>query len=664
MRLRFGLSVVLAGLFALAAADNAVVVLSSFPTAAVADGRSTVTLKAEVRDTAGRLVPDGTRVVFTTNSGVVREPVVSTKAGIARTVLVAPSNAGVAQIVANVLNYNATTTFEFEFVRDRSLLSSATEYIEVVAPNDLVYSMDYRTIGASGLGRKAVLRYRDIEVRADDLQLNIGTLELRAKNAALKWGAVDSSFGQLYLKLSTRTGFGTTTYTTAERKIVPVGRLFQFVEGAEREAFGTRELSASGLKKPESDQPQNAYEFAEISESTQMIGAKKAVVYQGREIQFHKADIFVSGAKVLSVPLFQLPTHSSRRLVMDDILNVANNSLSINYPYYLSLKPGQTSLLRFRTGQLAGRGVAVNRGIFLDYELNWNKGDDMRGDISVQGIGRSDWGIAASQSFRFGDSTTLDAQIELPSHRSVFGNVAMNRQFSGFQVNLNANTNHSIAGTPFSGRQASLSVEAEPISIKGLPIRFGYGVSANHDQFSAIDSTYEQNTLGMNTRFFTPLISLGRKTSFNGDLSISKLVGSSAPGGLSYIGSLGLSHRVSNEAFMLLTYNYFDNGFSSGVTGRHLLGLRSQFGSGPFWLQLQATKGLDVDRTGYLVDASYRLNNALRLSYSYTYDRFFGQGFTDYNIVLGYRLGFREFGIVWSHSTKRLGIQYLGTSFN
>ena len=76
------------------------------------------------------------------------------------------------------------------------------------------------------------------------------------------------------------------------------------------------------------------------------------------------------------------------------------------------------------------------------------------------------------------------------------------------------------------------------------------------------------------------------------------------------------------------------------------------------------TKGLDVDRLSYNLDASYRLNDLMRLSYAYTYERFYGAGYLDYSFVFGYRVGYREIGLTWSHKTKRLGIQVLGATFN
>ena len=60
------------GLASVAFAQKASLVLNCFPSISVADGRSTVTVTAEVRDLSGSFVRDGTPVVFETDRGTFR----------------------------------------------------------------------------------------------------------------------------------------------------------------------------------------------------------------------------------------------------------------------------------------------------------------------------------------------------------------------------------------------------------------------------------------------------------------------------------------------------------------------------------------------------------------------------------------------------------------
>ena len=430
----------------------------------------------------------------------------------------------------------------------------------------------------------------------------------------------------------------------------------------DREVYGVREVTTQGLKEPAHEVARTQFAFDEIAGSTSMIGAKKAVAYPRKEIQFHKAEVYVAGARVLKLPLFQIPVYGRNRVIMDDIVNVNNNQIAINYPYYLSLKPGQTSLLRFHTGQQYGRGLNANRGVFLDYELNWSKGDDMQGEFVVSGIGRNDWGVSARQYLRIDDTSSASAQLELPSHQSLFGQIAYNKQMGRYQLNLSGSANRTLYGAPVTGQQLTLGIDSDPVPLGGLPISMTYGLTANHNRLEGGELSSVQSNAGLGTRFFTPLLYLDRSTTLSADLSLSKLFGTNTSGGLSVLGSAALSKTFSRDAFVMLSYHFLDDGFSSQYTGRHMLGLRSNLNLGSLSLRGMVTRGLDIDRTSFYADASMRVMRDLRLSYSYTYEKFFGQGFLDYNFVLAYRFGFREFGLTWSHKSNKLGFQFLGTT--
>ena len=145
----------------------------------------------------------------------------------------------------------------------------------------------------------------------------------------------------------------------------------------------------------------------------------------------------------MQMPLYQLnlmQTQGSN--VMSSMINVNNNQVQVNYPYYLSLKPGQTSLLRFRTGERYGRGINSSGGAFIDYEMNWNRGDEMDGKFTISGIGRKDWTVGVHQYARLDDRTTAFGMVEMPANQSLYGSINLNRVYNGFQVSLNGNMSH------------------------------------------------------------------------------------------------------------------------------------------------------------------------------------------------------------------------------
>ena len=65
------------------------------------------------------------------------------------------------------------------------------------------------------------LRFKDIEIEADDLQLKVPTYEVKARKAKLKFGKETRNYDELYFKLNQRKGVGITQYLTDTLKIVP-----------------------------------------------------------------------------------------------------------------------------------------------------------------------------------------------------------------------------------------------------------------------------------------------------------------------------------------------------------------------------------------------------------------------------------------------------------
>lgn len=648
---------------AMASANTAQVRLSSFPSLTVADGRSTVTITADIRDQAGRKVPDGTQVVFTTTLGSFRDPVVRTNGGLARGVLVASSIPGVAKITASALAFNSTSTLDFEFVADRQLLSSATEFIEVVGPRQVVYCTELRVLAASGLNRGVKLRFRDIEIEADDLQVQVPATIVRARKARLKIGQVDQQFDELYFRLNQRQGFGTTTFVD-KRTVIRHNGWFAAPIEEERERYGLAEVRTNGLAAPSSPLPPDAFDFEDLTDSPTLIAAKKAVAFPRREVQFHQAEILVGGARAMRIPLFQVSLFGQSPILTDQIVNVYDNQLSVNYPHFLSLKPGMTSLLRFRWGERYGRSTTASSTGFVNYELNWNRGDDMEGGFVLSGIGRNDWGVGLRQYYRADERTVANVQLDLASLDSIYGSANLSRQFEGFSASLNANQARAISGQLFNSSGYSMIVERDPMKVGTLPMRLYLGLSATHTKTESRFASNEATRYGTRARMqFLPMRPDSQST-LNASFMVEALGGDTSRSGLAYTADLSLGRQLGRSGSALLTYNFNDDGFNSRLLGRHSMSIQTFLSSGRLGLSAMANQALDVERSTFLIDASYRVSDLWRLSYSYTFNRYFGDSYLDYSAMIGYRLGVREVGLIYSHRTRRIGFQVLGATFD
>ncbi len=644
-------------------AGNATIELGSFPTMSVADGRSTVTVSALIRDAGGNLVPNGTRVIFSCDRGSFREAVVTTQNGVARAILQAGNVAGLAKISVSAITFQATATMDYEFVSDRTLLSSAKEYVDVVAPRDLRYSMDLKTIEASGSDRTAVLQYRDIEIRAEDLQLNVSTNEVRAKNAILKIGKDEVVCGELYFRLSQRMGFGSTTFKYRPKHLKPFGGGVVFSEGEEREIYGMAEIRPGQIKKPDGVVPRRLFEMLDLSDSATLISAKKATSYPRKEVQFTKADVRVGGASIMKLPLFKVNMYTQTPILTDQMIKINDNQIAIDYPHYLSLKPGETSLMRFSMGRGGSRGISSNRGAFLDYEYYWNRGDEFQGGLTVQSIGRKDWGVSANQFIKLDDTSELVAQVDLPAHRAFFGTLNIGKQFPGFNLNASASRTDSLTRDSYRNQQYMLSLDKDPIKVGRTPLRINVGLTASHSTNSSENLSASRSVAGVRGIMRLNPVYYGRDTSLNGSLTLAHLAGDENYGGTTISANLTASQSFKGGG-LALSYDYTKDKFTSQFLGEHQLSGRMNYYLGNTSLNAFMIKSLDVDRMSIQLDASYRFSRDWKLSYAYTYDKFLADGFLDYYFILGYRLGYREVGLTWSHRTKRIGFQILGTTFN
>jgi hypothetical protein len=669
----------LALIFGAAFAQQAQIKLSAYPAMSVADGRSTTTITAEIRDSHGNLVPDGTRVVFESTLGNFRETIVQTRSGMARAILQAGGVPGVATIKATTVEgITQPTTLEFEFVGDRSMLSAGMDYIELVSPKYMEFVPDTRIMAAATPDKGVSVRYRDISVEADDVQINIFRSELRARKATLKIGKLTQNFDELYLKLTDRTGIGSTRFKAVlpnpigMRGWMPVfltdelGRVQTI--GQEVERYGLVDIKRDEITPATTRD--NAYKltFEETGVYTSSISAKKAVIFPQREIQFQRAEILVSGSRVMQMPLYQLNLmQSSGNGVMSSLVNVQNNQVQVNYPYYLSLKPGQTSLLRFRTGDKYGRGVGGSSAAFLDYELNWNRGDEMDGKLTLSGIGRKDITPSIQQYLRIDDRTSAFAMAEMPANKSVFGSVNLSRMYNGFSLSVNGNMSQVFRGISSTSRDFSFVADKDPTKIGKLPVRLYMGVTAQDSSTKTItpdgDISRSQTAIGLRARFQSLPIQLSTRSTFYAGLTTAYLTGRNTLKGVTMMGEASLTQRISNSLRLTGSYSYLRDGYNDQFLGHNRVGLEANYETERFRLRLLGNKSLDLNRMSLYGDMQLHLGGSWWFSSAYTLEKYISSNFLDYYFGLGYRISGREVGLVWSKSTNRIGLQVLGASF-
>lgn len=640
-------------------AQQASIELAAFPASGVADGRSSLTLTAEVRDGVGRLVRDGTQVVFEADKGTfLNRNVVTTQSGIAQITMVSPSQAGTARIRATVFSLNASTAIEIEFFADRSMLDSAQDYIEIVSSGELAYSPQYRLFDADAGEGKVQIEYRDIHIECESAQVTASSYEVRANGATLKIGNHKKTFQQLYIRLDRRRGIGIAV-ETGEHYVARRNGPLIALEVSDEPRLEVYEVTSAGFTRMPVDTDLRLLGTTETDGAISRVRATKAVLFPSRQIQFHRANIEVNGQTVLSMPLFQLSTTTSAPMVTEQFLNISNSALNVNYPHYLSLKPGETSLVRFRYGQRSGVGLGSTAGMFMDYELNWNRGYDSQGGLTVQGIARNDWGVSLRQAWT--GKTSVNAQLDLPAHKSLFANAGVTQPIGDYRLNLSGQRGQSLSGDRFETTGANLSLERRPMRLGKLPATITYGANAGVNKILGQPASQRAE---LQVRSDSDPITLDSRNSLRLSTAFGVVRGRNVTSNTSRYAQLAWDADLGNGLVASSTYEYTVDGFTDDILGTHRIGSQVYWRNGPLSASAYFSQGLDVDRFNASGSLDYRLSGLWRLSYGFYRDRFQGEAFGEQTFVVGYLVGFREVGLSYSTRTKRIGLELLGTRFN
>jgi hypothetical protein len=636
--------------------------ISSFPTAAVANGHDTAAIRVTIINGSGTTVPDGTQVQFETDLGTFRDGgLATTRNGVATAVLVAGNVTGTATINAKALGLSvAPAHLTFEFVGSQDLLNSAKDYVEIVCQKPLQFSPADRKIQAEDSEHKVSIRYRDLTIEADKVELNLETYELRAVRATMKTNRVTRKFSELNYHLDSKTGYGVTTVQVREiTGIAGVGRVI-VLHSTLNDRYGLASVKGSKVEALHGIDLNSYFKINEFDEPPALITARKAVVYRNKEVQFQNAELYAGDARVLRLPLYRAPLTGDKRLFTEQILNVNDNQIAVTYPYYLSLKPGETSFLRFHMGDSTGLFGSSNRPQ-LDYEIDWERGSENYGGFLFSGLGQAAWGLELHQYYRFDNSMTGFAQIESPATRSVNGSMNLNKSIAGgYSANLSSSITQSLLGTSLTDQSTSLILQRDPMKVGNFPVRFSYGATASHVSTTAPIAIQRQDAYGLQGQLTMLEQKLSPSTKLDGGLTVSHLMGTNVNGGLSLGANMFLRSHIQSVNFGF-GYTFTEDALQSERVGHHMITGLTSYDRGNLILSLNGSTSLDIQNIQYTSSVRYRLKKLWSLAYTSQFYKYLGGSFLDYNFGVYYTyLGSKQIGLIWSYRTNRLGFQLYG----
>ncbi len=655
MRIR-NLSVLLALILLLIVGAGAkavpTITLTASRYAVLNDGRDSTEIIAEVRDSGGRFVPDGTVVTFTTNVGIFSRAgttaTASTRNGSARIRLSSPQK-GTAQITAAVAG-GGFQKMEIVFTDDPAETFQGNAYIAVQGSSALLYSAVDRVIEARGRLRGdneedpglpgAHLSFRNVEVFADRLQVDCSANAVRADgNVTLIRGTRRLPCARLYYPLFKGTGYA---ITEVENHLRPVK-----IEG--------NELTITPLEYGINPR---FLEMTDLSAAQLVVTARSILLFPGEKLQFKRPRFYQEGQPLFAMQFYSLGLYSSQ-LFSDQFLSVGTQGLGVDVPYYYDMSPSSTGQLRFRYGERAGRSAGATRpGVSIDMMQAYNSlrsNSRYTGEFGLTGINRSDWGMRWTHSQEFSLDTRGSLFIDLPQHRGIFASSNLSHRFGNMQLGLNLSANRSITGFRSSGMEGDLYLETMPRPVGKTGYLFAWGGTASAGRTEAEGFRSSTLSQGIQARFFSTAFRVDKNTTLTNYITVGQLWTNRGHSGTSALASVTAIHSLRGGGNLQLTYDFTRQPTVFTAGGSHRLTMSFYASRGSKWyLSLYGNTFLDAPNSSLIADFRYSVVPRWYLSFGATVQRFSSADYRDFTFGITRSIGGRDVTLSYSTLSHRI----------
>lgn len=646
--------------FAVADRYSGSIQLASNPDMLAADGKSVATISAQVRDRQGNLVSDGTMIRFSSSLGVIEDSAM-TRGGVARVKLVSGTIRGMAVVTATWIEGQSTAQLNVVF-GEQTMEVGGPSYVTVEADDYLAYSTDKKIIDATGNVR---IRYKSIKIEALSAQLDLASGKIVAK------GDGRSNL----IRIHTNDGVieGNSFYCSLSGYGVLISA-----------KSGVKQISmTSGIPVAEKNTPHYdslAFNFTDLSDSHVLVRAKRAVAFLNDRVQFEKAQVFVEGKKILSIPLYVL-SMNGYEIDGEQYLGYGDNGVKVNLPVYYSLSPNSTGALLVRHGAPSSSGFyGSNYGWSLDMRQKYQT-DNSQGVLQLSQITTNDWGAHFSHSQRFGGNTQSYMYVDYAEHKDLFGSFNIDRSFETFDLGMNLYASKYSEGT--NSVSTDFHAQMHPKPVGKLPFNYMLSTHVGYSAQNYLDTSvgYEtvtdpstgmqvlepivvwtkENVGGFNESLQGDLYSNPLPLSKNVFLSTSVSLGYLWSGmaqdatGLSKVASAIMRWNVSPAQSLQVGYSFADRpSVYSTVSGKQNLTASWRYSLGnKLTASAYGIQGVDYSATNLYGDLSYRVSRLWRVGVRSTWNKYGAISYDDLQIQLGRMVGTREVSVVYSNNLRR-----------
>lgn len=601
--------------------------LSANPSAIAADGKSMSTITAQVRDRYGKFVPDGTEVRFSASLGVIEESA-ATSAGVARVKLVSADIPGDSMITATWIEGQAVAQINVEF-GDAPSMPQGPNYLTVTADKYLAYSMDYKVLEALGNVR---IRYRALELEASAAQINLERSRVIARGEGR----------ESPIRIRTATGDATGDIFACDL-LGSEGLLLSAERGCVQKVSFSKsvpELSNQGTSYVPED-----ISLDDVSDSSILVKAHHATIFPHEKIQFKRANVYVDGKRMISLPLYVLWL-AGVQPEEGQYVGYSTSGVTLNLPVYYSLSPSSSGALLVRHGDSTGWGEYGQKpGWFVDLRQRYST-ERSDGSLVLSQVTGGDWGAHLYHNQDLGKQTRAYVYMDYPAHRDFFSSLSLNKSFDTFDIGLTLDK--SVLWEAEDSTNADLFVQMRAKPLGKSPFR--YALSARTAYSTDLDMRHE-----VKGNIYSSPIPLANKLSLRTSLGLGYLWGGRMSG-LSTLGTVMLDWKISQHNNFRLSYRFADRAsIYASSTGKQTLSATCFLGDGKRWrAAIYAIKGLDYPTANVFGDVTYRFGPDWRFTVSSTLNEIGDRSYKDIELSLGRMIGSRELVAVWSKSRNRI----------
>jgi invasin-like protein len=640
---RCGLLLALLSLTAAAFGSNGSLALRATPEVVRADGHSTTTITAEVRDSGGGIVPDGTPVHFTTTTGQI-DAVAPTVGGRARATFTSDALAGVAQVSA--FAGTASATISVRMAEDPNALTPRSRVLTVHGKY-VAYSESLGVLEAIGDAR---LTWKDQTITAQAVQADLFNHVIRAQDGV-----------RIETKKSKKS-------VTGDRLALDMtGDVATLIGGDTRQVLDFLSLAPLAGKRISP----NPLEWADLNNSDVLWVAEEAIAVPGQKVQLRKAAAFLGGQRVLRLPYHEVSLAGGLSPQGQSYVGVGSEGLTVDLPYVLKMSPSESTSLHLQRGNRSGFGwYGTNPDWQLNLERQYGLPGATEGMVSLGWGTAGDYGLHWNHTQQLAKGTQAYALLESPRFQDLYSNLNLSRQGRLGTLGLNISAqkvqarglsrtidlNASTAPHPLAGTGLKLSLESRVYDSRG-----GDYVTFDGKQYVVAPSFSRE----LGVRLTPAMLKLGRG-GLSSWVSLRQVWGSRDQSGFGLAGALAFNHPIGKMGGLSLNYSYnrFPGNTFYGTAGRQNLSASLRLApTRRLSMGVFGSVGLDSPTRTMNANATYSFGPLWRLEVQQTAYSFPNLSESDLQFGLSRALGQRDLKVYWSTLRRRIMFEVGSGSF-